>query len=95
MLGEEASMRALVEELCSEECAGRAPGTPQGAAARAVVVRALRGSGLDPFEQPVPGCRGANVLAKIEGETDRYVVVGAHFDHLGKHGKKVFWAFCS
>lgn len=83
-------MRNLVEDLCSEECAGRAPGTPGGAAARRVVVRALRGAGLDPFEQDVPGCRGANVLAKIEGETGRYVVVGAHFDHLGKQGKKVY-----
>lgn len=52
---------------------------------------ALREAGLDPFEQDVPGCRGANVLARIDGDTDRYVVVGAHFDHLGKHGKKVFW----
>ncbi len=84
-------MKALVEKLCSEECAGRAPGTMEGAAARAVVVRALRDAGLDPFEQAVPGCRGANVLAKIDGSMDRYVVVGAHFDHLGKRGSQVFW----
>ena len=84
-------MRSLVEDLCSEECAGRAPGTPEGLAARRVVLKALRAAGLDPHEQDVPGCRGANVLAKIDGDDPRYVIVGAHFDHLGRQGKKVFW----
>lgn len=84
-------MRSIVADLCSEACAGRAPGTPEGLAARRVVVEALRAAGLDPHEQDVPGCRGANVLAKIDGDVDRYVVVGAHFDHLGRHGKKVYW----
>jgi Zn-dependent M28 family amino/carboxypeptidase len=79
-------MRALVEELCSDECAGRAPGTPGGDAARAVVLRAFRDAGLDPHEQTIP--RGANVLATIPGE--RYVLVAAHFDHLGKTGNKIF-----
>jgi hypothetical protein len=84
-------MRALVDELCSEECAGRAPGSPEGARARAAVVRALRAAGLDPFEQPVPGCRGANVIATLPGEIDRWVIVGAHFDHLGRYKKDVYW----
>jgi hypothetical protein len=84
-------IRDVVGALCSSECAGRRPGTPEGAAARAVVIEALRGAGLDPFEQPVPACGGANVLATIAGEDSRFVVVGAHFDHLGKSRDKVFW----
>ncbi|HEU4407350.1 MAG TPA: M28 family peptidase [Polyangiaceae bacterium] len=84
-------MRELVDELCSEACAGRAPGSPEGARARAAVVRALRGAGLDPFEQPVPGCRGANVIATLPGDVDRWVIVGAHFDHLGRWKGEVFW----
>jgi Zn-dependent M28 family amino/carboxypeptidase len=83
-------MRALIDQLCSDECAGRRPGTKGGDAARAIVVRALRDAGLDPDEQRVPGCGGANVLAKIRGDVDRYVVVGAHFDHLGKRGADVY-----
>lgn len=83
-------MRTLVEELCSERCAGRAPGTPGGREARAVVTRALRAAGLDPYEQPVPGCKGANVLATLPGRIDRWVLVGAHFDHLGKVGGRIF-----
>ena len=79
-------MRELIEQLCSEECAGRAPGTPGGLAARRLVVGVLRAAGLDPYEQPIAGCGGANVLAKICGDADRYVLVGAHFDHLGRHG---------
>lgn len=83
-------MRPLIEALCSRECAGRRPGTPGGERARALVLEALRGAGLDPHEQAVPGCGGANVLARIRGDLDRHIVVGAHFDHLGEYGDQVF-----
>lgn len=85
------TMRTLVERLCGPECAGRQPGTKEGAAARAEVVLALRAAGLDPYEQPVPACRGANVLATIPGSEPGFVVVGAHFDHLGRSGGDVYW----
>jgi hypothetical protein len=84
-------MRSLVDALCSPRCAGRKPGTREGLAARGEVTEALRLAGLDPFEQEVPGCRGANVLAQLPGDVDRWVLVGAHFDHLGKGGGDVFW----
>ncbi|MFL5410570.1 MAG: M28 family peptidase [Myxococcales bacterium] len=84
-------MRTLIERLCSRECAGRAAGTKEGNAARAVVVQAFREAGLDPYEQRVEGCGGANVLAKVRGDVDRYVLVGAHFDHLGKIDGEVYW----
>ena len=84
-------MRPLVDTLCSERCAGRKLGTPGGRAARAEVVSALRAAGLDPFEQEVAACRGANVIATLPGDVDRWVLVGAHFDHLGKAGGEVFW----
>lgn len=88
------AMGSLVEALCSERCAGRAPGTPEGAATRAEILAALRTAGLDPFEQAVPGIGGhgaANVLARIPGDIDRYVLVAAHHDHLGRAGSKVYW----
>jgi hypothetical protein len=84
-------MHDVIAKLCSLECAGRRPGTPEGDAARRVVRDAFREAGLDPQEQPVPGCGGANVIARIPGTIDRYVLVGAHFDHLGKFGDDVFW----
>jgi Zn-dependent M28 family amino/carboxypeptidase len=83
-------MQELIERLCSRECAGRKPGTKEGDAARSVVFQALRDAGLAPYEQTVPGC-GSNVLAKIQGDVDHYVLVGAHFDHLGKLGHNVYW----
>ena len=84
-------MRDLIERLCSLQCAGRRPGTKGGDAARAIVVQAFRDAGLDPYEQRVAGCGGANVLAKIRGDLDRYVLVGAHFDHLGQIGRDIYY----
>jgi Zn-dependent M28 family amino/carboxypeptidase len=83
-------MRTLVEALCSDRCAGRKPGTPGGLEARALVTSALQRAGLDPHEQEVPGCRGANVLAQVAGDIDRYVVIGAHYDHLGSYGGRTY-----
>lgn len=78
-------MRALVEDLCSDACAGRRAGTEGGRLARAHVVRALRDAGADPQETPLEGCAGANVVARFPGDIDRWVIVGAHYDHLGAH----------
>jgi hypothetical protein len=84
-------MQRIIEDLCSPRCAGRRPGTPGGMAARAIVRDALRDAGLDPFEQRVAKCDGANILAVIPGQIERYVLVGAHFDHLGTVGNRVYW----
>lgn len=83
-------MRELVEALCSDECAGRAAGSEGGRAARAIVLEAMRGVGLDPAVQAVPGCGGANVLAALPGDVGRWIVVAAHYDHLGTIGRDVF-----
>lgn len=83
-------IRGLVDDLCGPACAGRRPGTPGGREARRLVTAALRGAGLDPHEQAVPACGGANVLATIPGDLDRWIVVGAHFDHLGQDGPNVY-----
>ena len=85
-----ARMQQLVGALCSDECAGRAPGTPGGRLARTHVVDALRAAGLDPSEQPIPRHGGANVLAALPGTTDRWVIVGAHYDHIGASGGQIF-----
>jgi Zn-dependent M28 family amino/carboxypeptidase len=82
-------MRALVEALCSDRCAGRAPGTPGGLAARALVEEAFAAAGYRTERQAVPG-GAANVLARLPGDVDRWVVVGAHYDHLGTMGRDVY-----
>ncbi len=80
----------LVEALCSDACAGRAPGTPGGDEARRLVREAMRGAGLEAIEQAVPAAGGGNVLATIRGDVDRYVLVAAHFDHLGQLGGETY-----
>jgi Zn-dependent M28 family amino/carboxypeptidase len=82
-------MRALVEALCSDRCAGRAPGTPGGLAARALVEEAFAAAGYRTERQAVPG-GAANVLARLPGDVDRWVIVGAHYDHLGTMGADVY-----
>lgn len=86
----QARLISLVETLCSDSCAGRAPGSRGGLAARATLVSALRQAGLDPYEQAIPGCGGANVLASLPGEIDRWVLVSAHYDHLGQSGSRIY-----
>jgi hypothetical protein len=90
-------MRELVEALCSEGCAGRAPGTPGGREGRRIIAAALAAHGIAVHEQPVPGCGGANLLATIPAAgasvdtTERWVLLAAHHDHLGRHGSETFW----
>jgi Iap family predicted aminopeptidase len=84
------SLRAFIESLCSTQCAGRAPGSTGGKAARALVVEAFRQAGLEPVEQQVPDCGGANILAPLQGEQERWVLVAAHYDHLGQEGHHTF-----
>ncbi|MDC0718361.1 M28 family peptidase [Nannocystis bainbridge] len=93
-----ARIEALVRYLCSPECAGRAPDTAGGIAARTRIVDEFRAigaapGGTDGFLQPVPGC-GANVLAEIPGHgplAEHTIVVAAHYDHLGSLGGDTFW----
>ncbi len=83
-------MKALVDELCSKECAGRAPGTPGGLRARHLVRDALRAAGVDPVEQAIGSSKGANLVATLPGDIDRWVLVAAHYDHLGANGRTFF-----
>lgn len=88
------NVRDLVTALCSDVCAGRRTGTAGGREARRLIVDALRDVGLDPSEQPIAGNGGANVLATVQsagGESDdRWVIVAAHYDHLGVSGRDVY-----
>ncbi|MDF1597043.1 MAG: M28 family peptidase [Acidimicrobiia bacterium] len=85
------ALRHHVEYLASPELEGRAPGTPGGLLARRYVEAAFADLGLEPagddgYQQPIPEIGGANLLGTIPGSgphADRYVVIAAHYDHLG------------
>lgn len=86
-------MRALIEQLCSPELAGRATGSPGGRAAARLIEDELRRNGLEVTRQPVTGCDGINLLATSPGKgalAQRWVLVAAHYDHLGQHGSQFY-----
>ena len=86
-----------VQVLSADSMEGRRPGTPGGARARAHLLREFRRVGLEPvngtYEHPFTFTgrrdstthRGVNLLGKVSGtrHPDRYVVVTAHYDHVG------------
>lgn len=80
-----------VRALASDEMGGRAPGTPGWQRAQDYIIDRLddfsegldAGSGADAFTQEI-GDR-VNIVAVIPGDelADEFVVLGAHYDHLG------------
>jgi Peptidase family M28 len=89
------SCSTLVQDevtVSSDLMAGRQNGTQGSSNAQGFLMYRLRSfaegydqtkSGDDAFKQPFDG--GTNILAKIPGTdlADQYVVIGAHYDHLG------------
>jgi Zn-dependent M28 family amino/carboxypeptidase len=100
-----AELLADMATLAADDMQGRAPATPGGAKARAFVVSRFRDVGVRPFAggyertfplPPAPGrpddAHGTNVVGYIRGTRvpDRYIVVSAHYDHLGVKDGVVF-----
>jgi hypothetical protein len=94
-----------VRVLSADGMEGRGAGTPGGAKARAYVVGRFGESGLKPFfgasfEQRVElkargdakASTGGNVVGYVRGRKspERFVVVTAHYDHLGVKGGQVY-----
>ena len=81
--------RSLVEALASDELAGRDNQSPGSTAAQALIVGQLA-----QFAQPglsdgylQPFANGTNIIGLIPGGdlADEYVIIGAHYDHLGSN----------
>jgi hypothetical protein len=96
-----ARLMADLSALAADSMEGRRLGTPGGARARAFLLRAFARTGLvpvrDSFSMPFTvkqggDLRGANVVGMIRGtiHPDRYIVVSAHYDHLGVRGGVVY-----
>ncbi|MGN6109875.1 MAG: M28 family metallopeptidase, partial [Kofleriaceae bacterium] len=85
------ALKQRVAFLASPELAGRAPGTPGDAAARAAIAARFDCLGLTPgaagnrYEQPFGDT--ANVIGYLHGRDPEIggdiILVGAHHDHLG------------
>lgn len=94
-------LAAHVRALASPDLEGRAAGTPGGEMARAYLVTRLRSLGLEPgfegrYARPfvVRDRRLANVAARVPGRdpalSEETIVLGAHYDHLGRRGETIF-----
>jgi Zn-dependent M28 family amino/carboxypeptidase len=92
--------------LSADDMEGRQVGTPGGEKARVYVIARFKASGVlpagDSYEQPFTfsggrrssqsDLHGVNVVGRIAGtrEPGRYIVVSAHYDHLGTRNGVVY-----
>ncbi|MGH7894792.1 MAG: M28 family metallopeptidase [Candidatus Binatia bacterium] len=89
-------LRSIVHRLTTDRLKGRDNDTPESEVAQAALIRRLRslGRGLDATQRGSDAFRqrftagpitGTNLLAVMRGRElpDEYVIVGAHYDHLG------------
>jgi hypothetical protein len=84
-------LRANVAALASEAMRGRGAGSPELAKARDLLRDRFEAAGLSPgvdggYLQPFDlpsGEKLANVVGRVRGGGDEWIVVGAHYDHLG------------
>lgn len=92
-----------VETLAADDMEGRLAGSPGGEKARAYVLGRLKEAGVAPlsggFERPFTFAsrtqgerKGANLVGVIRGsrDPDRYIVLTAHYDHIGVRNGQVF-----
>ena len=96
-LADEATLRANVGFLTDSLCAGRAPGTPGSIYAQSAIARQFAAVGLTPCAdgwfrgfRTVAGAPAHNVVGFLPGSGNRYVVVAAHYDHIGTLGGTLY-----
>ena len=93
-------LRDHVEYLASPELEGRKPGTPGHQAAAQYIVQSFQEAELEPlpslkgYRQPISSEIGDNLIgirrASSSTATERWLLLGAHYDHLGKSGGKIY-----
>ena len=94
-----------LKTLSADDMQGRQVDTEGGAKARAYVIQRFKDSGIKPFgesyEEPFtfqagrgggnsPERHGVNVVGHIDGARSGYLVVSAHYDHIGVRNGVVF-----
>jgi Zn-dependent M28 family amino/carboxypeptidase len=89
--------------LASDSCAGRAPGTKGHELALQRIISRIRSSGVDSFDNSLVNAFSkyfhntpviaSNVIGYVKGnaEPDSFIVISAHYDHLGKIGDSIYY----
>ena len=89
-LADETTLRTSVAFFADSLCAGRASGTPGSVHAQSAIARQFAAIGLSPAREgwfrgfrTLAGAPAHNVVGFLPGSGSKYVVVAAHFDHIG------------
>jgi hypothetical protein len=97
----EAALITNLKYLASDSLRGRKTGTPENAVARTFIKTKFKELGLTPvgtdydlpFEFSNRGgekIKGVNVAGWIKGKKDSYIVISAHYDHVGVRNDKIY-----
>ena len=95
-----AQLLADLRVLSADDMQGRQVGTAGGEKARTFIVSRFKALGIVPFGTSYERTftfrgrvgRGVNVVGRLEGRRQprRYIVISAHYDHLGMRNGQVF-----
>lgn len=89
-MGKKLSSRQIVEYLADDALAGRDGGTRGDTLACGFIFGQMAKLGLEPQKQVFNVKKGNintfNVYGSVAGRSGKYIVVGAHYDHLGMGG---------
>lgn len=88
--GRKLASRQVVEYLADDALAGRDGGTRGDTLASGFILGQMAKLGLEPQKQVFNVKKGDistfNVYGSVAGRSGKYIVVGAHYDHLGMGG---------
>src|SRR5688572_2448386 len=98
------ALMAHVSALAADSMRGRLSGSPEAAETRAYIARQFAQAGLQrvgvSFEQPTETTsprdssvrRATNIVGLVRGRAnaDRYIVVTAHYDHVGVRNGEIY-----
>lgn len=76
--------------LCADELLGRKAGSPEGKKAAEYLFNQYEEIGVNPQMEPFRNGKLQNVVSEIPSKNGKYILIGAHYDHLGHKGQKIF-----
>ena len=88
--------------LADDSMEGREVGSKGSKRSREFLIKRYADIGIEPlpalkdYGQPFSAVRkkkplaGTNVVGQLTGTLDRYIVVSAHYDHIGRKGRRIF-----
>jgi len=88
----------ILEQLCGETANGRKPGTAGHQWANELIVNQFQEIGLEKIGEGYlqsafseDGKRILNIHGLIRGSSERYMLITAHYDHLGERDSEIYY----